>query len=119
MIHATLLGGNAAAKRTGLEPLLTKTNYFIGNDPRKWKTNVPSYANVKYSGVYPGVDLLFYGNQNALEYDFTVSPGADPSVIALGFEGVTDVPVDEKGDLVLRTDAGRDSTEQARCPSAD
>ena len=52
------------------------------------------------------MDLLFYGNQNALEYDFTVSPSADPGVIALGFEGVTDVHVDEKGDLLLRTDAG-------------
>jgi hypothetical protein len=106
VLHATLLGGNAAAKLTGLERLLTRTNYFIGSDPRKWKTNVPNYAKVKYSGVYPGVDLVFYGNQDLLEYDFTVSPGADPNVIALGFEGITDMRVDEKGDLLLRTNAG-------------
>jgi hypothetical protein len=106
LLQATLLGGNAAAKLTGFERLLTRTNYFIGSDPRKWKTNVPNYAKVKYSGVYPGVDLIFYGNQNLLEYDFTVSPGADPHVIALGFEGITDMRVDEKGDLILRTDAG-------------
>ena len=106
MLQATLLGGNAAAKLTGLERLLTRTNYFIGSDPRKWKTNVPNYAKVKYSGVYPGVDLVFYGNQNLLEYDFIVSPGADPGVIALGFEGITDMRVDEKGDLILRMDAG-------------
>ena len=106
VLQATLLGSNASANIDGLERLLTTTNYFIGSDPRKWKTNVPNYAKVKYSGVYPGIDLVFYGNQNCLEYDFTVSPGADPDVIALGFEGITDLRVDEKGDLILRTDAG-------------
>jgi hypothetical protein len=106
VIQATLLGGNAAAKLTGLERLITKTNYFSGSDPRKWKTNLPNYAKVKYSRVYPGVDLLFYGNQNLLEYDFIVSPGADPNVIALGFDGITEMRVDDAGDLILRTDAG-------------
>ena len=106
LLYATLLGGNSAAKLTGLERLLTTTNYFIGSDPRKWKTNVPSYAKVKYSGVYPGIDLVFYGNQNLLEYDFIVSPGTDPGVIALGFDGITGMRIDEKGDLILRTDAG-------------
>ena len=106
VVQATLLGGNTAAKLTGSEQLPTKTNYFIGSDPQKWKTNVPSYAKVKSSGVYRGVDLVFYGNQNLLEYDFIVSPGTEPSVIALGFEGITDLRVDEKGDLLLRTDAG-------------
>ena len=106
VLRTTLLGGHAAAKLTGVERLITTTNYFIGRDPRKWKTNVPNYAKVKYSGVYPGVDLVFYGNKNLLEYDFTVSPGTDPRVIALGFEGITAVRVDEKGDLILHTDAG-------------
>ena len=106
VLQATLLGGNAAANLTGLEQLPTRTNYFIGSDPQKWKTNVPNYAKVKYSGLYPGVDLVFYGNQNLLEYDFIVSPGTNPGVIALGFEGITDMRVDEKGDLILRTDAG-------------
>jgi len=106
VLQANLLDGNAAAKLTGLERLPTRTNYFIGNDPRKWKTNVPNYAKVKYSAVYPGVDLVFYGSQNLLEYDFTVSPGTDPGVIALGFDGISDLRVDEKGDLILRTDAG-------------
>jgi Beta-propeller repeat len=106
VLQATLLGGNAAAKLTGLERLLTRTNYFIGSDPRRWKTNVPNFAKVKYSGVYPGVDLVFYGNQDLMEYDFIVSPGANPGVIALGFEGITGMRVDEKGDLILRMDAG-------------
>src|SRR5215217_4135466 len=94
VLQTTLLGGNAAAKLTGVERLLTRTNYFIGSDPRRWKTNVPNYAKVKYSGVYPGVDLVFYGKQDLLEYDFTVSPGADPGVIALGFEGISDMRVE-------------------------
>ena len=106
VIQATLLGSNAAANLTGLEQLQNKSNYIIGNDPQKWKTNVPNYAKVKSSGVYPGVDLVFYGNQKLLEYDFIVSPGADPNVIALGFEGINDLRVDEKGDLILRTNAG-------------
>ena len=106
LVQATLLGGNAAAKISGFEKLLTTTNYFIGRDPRQWKTNVPNYAKVKYSGVYPGVDLVFYGNQNHLEYDFTVAPGASPDVIAFGFAGITDLRVDDRGDLILRTKAG-------------
>src|SRR5687768_2766729 len=106
VVQATLLGGNTSAKLTGIERLVTTTNYFIGSDPRKWKTNVPNYAKVKSSGVYRGIDLVFYGKQDLLEYDFIVSPGANPDVIALGFEGITDMRVDEKGDLQLRTDAG-------------
>ena len=101
VLHATLLGGNAAATLTGLERLPATTNYFIGSDPRKWKTNVPTYAKVKYSNVYRGIDLIFYGNQNLLEYDFIVSPGADPQAITLGFDGITGLRVDEKGDLLL------------------
>ena len=106
VVQATLLGANAAAKLTGVERLLTKTNYFIGSDPQKWKTNIPNYAKIKYAGVYKGVDLVFYGKQDLLEYDFIVSPGASPEVIALRFDGITDLRVDEKGDLLLRTDAG-------------
>ena len=105
VLRATLLGANAAAKLTGVERLVSKTNYFIGNDPRKWQTNVPNYAKVKYSSVYPGVDLVFYGKQNLLEYDFIVSPCADPQAISLAFDGVTEMRVDEYGDLLLRTDA--------------
>ena len=67
----------------GLEPTGGISNYFIGNDPAKWRTNVPNYAKVKYAGVYPGVDLVYYGNQGQLEYDFVVAPGADPKVITL------------------------------------
>ena len=73
----------------GVNRLPTKVNYFIGNDPKKWHTDVPSYSQVKYQGVYPGVDLLFYGNQRRLEYDFIVAPGADANAIALDVQGAS------------------------------
>jgi hypothetical protein len=78
-----LVGANPHAKVSGLEELPGKSNYFIGNDPKKWRTNVPNYAKVKYAYVYPGVDLVYYGNQGKLEYDFVVQPGADPRSIQL------------------------------------
>jgi hypothetical protein len=78
-----LVGANPRAKVTGLDQLPGKSNYFIGNDPKKWRTNVPNYAKVRYANVYPGVDLVYYGNQGQLEYDFVVQPGSDPRQIAL------------------------------------
>jgi hypothetical protein len=83
VLRLKLVGANPAAKVKGLEELPGKSNYFIGNDPKKWRTNVPNYAKVQYQGVYPGVDLGYYGNQRQLEYDFVVAPGADPNVIRL------------------------------------
>lgn len=86
-IGMKLVGANPAARVTGEEELQGKTNYFIGNDPSKWRTNVPTYAKVKYEGVYPGVDLVYYGDQQQLEYDFVVAPGADPRAIRLKLQG--------------------------------
>jgi len=104
---------------TGLDELPGKSNYFIGNDPKKWRTNVPTYARVKYHGVYPGVDVIFYGNQEQLEYDLVVAPGADPSVIALhvaaglprdasSTDGGLKPPlrIAPNGELVVRIDGG-------------
>lgn len=84
VLRMRLVGANVNATVTGTEELPGRSNYFIGNDPKKWRTNVPNYAKVKYAGVYPGVDLVYYGNQGGqLEYDFVVAPGADPSIITL------------------------------------
>ena len=80
-----LVGANATAPVTGLEELPGKSNYFIGNDPRNGAPNVPNYAKVKYANVYPGVDLVYYGNQRQLEFDFVVQPGADPKAVRLDF----------------------------------
>ncbi len=99
-----LVGANASATVTGADELPGKSNYFIGNDPKKWRTNVPTYAKVKYAGVYPGVDLVYYGNQGGqLEYDFVVAPGADPNQIKLNFAGTEGMRIDAaSGDLVLK-----------------
>jgi hypothetical protein len=106
VLRMTLVGSNPKAKVTGLDELPGKSNYFIGNDPKKWRTNVPQYAKVKYKDVYPGIDLVYYGNQRQLEYDFVVSPGADPRVIALSIDGADKMEIDAQGDLVLRAEAG-------------
>ena len=106
MLRIKLLDANPAAKGGGLDELPGKSNYFIGNDPSKWRTGVPNYARVQYKDVYPGVDLAYYGSQRQLEYDLIVSPGADPGVIKLRFEGAQKVHLNAKGDLVLRTAVG-------------
>lgn len=88
VLRMKLVGANPAASVTGAEELPGKSNYFIGKDPSKWRTNVANYAQVKYPAIYPGVDLLYYGNQDGqLEYDFVVAPGADPSAIKLNIAG--------------------------------
>ena len=83
VLRMKLVGGNPNPQIAGGAELPVKTNYFIGNDPKKWRTNVPTYAKVKYGNVYPGIDLVYYGNWGQLEYDFVVAPGADPGVIRL------------------------------------
>ncbi|MGH9433911.1 MAG: hypothetical protein ACRD3T_20475, partial [Terriglobia bacterium] len=83
VVRMKLVGANSKAAVTGLAELPGKSNYFIGNDPKKWHTDVPNYAQVRYQNVYPGIDLVYYGNQGQLEYDFAVAPGADPAAIRL------------------------------------
>jgi hypothetical protein len=106
VLRMKLFGANPAARVRGLEELPGKSNYFIGNDPAKWRRNVPHYAKVKYERVYPGINLVHYGNQQQLEYDFDVAPGASPGAIRLCFEGAEGMEIDAQGDLVLRTAAG-------------
>src|SRR2546427_2924577 len=86
VVRTKLQGASGAAKVTLLDELPGRVNYFIGNDPKKWRTDVPTYAKVKYQGVYPGIDLVYYGSQRQLEYDFVVAPGADPKAITLAVE---------------------------------
>jgi uncharacterized protein (TIGR03437 family) len=93
-------------RAVGLEKLPGISNYFIGSDSAKWRTNVPQYARLQYEGVYPGIDLVWYGNQRRLEYDFVVAPGADPKQIQVAYEGVESLGVEANGDLVLRTALG-------------
>jgi hypothetical protein len=93
------------AKATGEAELPGKVNYFIGNDPAKWHSDLPTYAKVLMSRVYPGIDLVYYGNQRQLEHDFVVAPHADPTRIALSLEGTKQLRIDPAtGDLVLSID---------------
>ena len=108
VLRLRLVGANAAAV-TGANPLPGHANYFLGNDPKKWHTDVPTYAQVKYQSVYPGVDLVYYGTQGGqLEYDFVVAPGADPTAIALnvGAHGHAPLRIAADGDLIAHLDGG-------------
>ena len=105
VICMMLLGAGRGVEVTGLEQQTGKSNYFIGNDPTQWRTNLPNYAKVHYHGVYPGVDLVYHGNQQQLEYDFVVAPGADPRKIALRMKGAKRLELNADGDLVLHTSA--------------
>ena len=106
VLRMTFIGANPEPSVVGAEELPGKANYFIGSDPANWRTDVPTYAKVRYKNVYPGIDLIYYGNQRQLEYDFVVSPGADPKRIRLGFQGADKLEVDAQGDLVLHTATG-------------
>lgn len=102
-LRMKLLGAKTEAKAVGMDKLPGKSNWFIGNDPKRWRVNVPNYAKVKYEQIYRGVDLVYYGNQRDLEYDLIVAPGADPKDITLAFEGAQKLRIDAAGDLVITT----------------
>ena len=89
-------------RAAGEQRLTGVANYLLGTDPSQWHTDIPTYARVRYRDVYPGVDLIYYGSQGDVEYDFDVSPEADPGAIRLRFAGADQVHLDEAGALVVR-----------------
>ena len=99
-VRMKLVGANPAAATTGTDLLPGKSSYFIGNDPHKWQSGIPQFGGVRYASIYPGIDLIFYGNQGHLEYDFQVAPGADPAQAELQFEGAAKLKL-SNGDLLL------------------
>jgi hypothetical protein len=105
-IGIRLLGVNSQGKITGVDELPGRLSYFIGNDPAKWITGVPTYAKARYQHIYPGIDLVFYGNEQQLESDFVIAPSSDPNQIRLQFEGGRGLRVSSEGDLILKTSAG-------------
>jgi hypothetical protein len=106
VLRMKIVGASPATKLEGLDELPGKTNYFIGNNRKKWRTDIPAYARVQYKNAYPGINIIYYGRPHRLEYDFAVAPGADPSVIKLAYKGARSVRVDARGDLVLDTAVG-------------
>jgi hypothetical protein len=107
VLRLQLVGANPTPKVVGEGPLPGKSNYFIGKDPKTWHTNIAHYAKVHYESVYPGIDLVYYGNQRQLECDFVVAPGADPKAIRLAFKGADKLSLDKDGQLVLKTGGGK------------
>jgi hypothetical protein len=106
VLRMQFIGANPAPQLLGEEALTGQVNYLIGNDPGRWLTGVPTYAKVAYEGVYSGVNLVYYGNQGQLEYDFVVAPGADPRQIKLAFRGANKIEINPAGELVLHTASG-------------
>jgi len=106
VVRIRLLDSRAGATTRPSTPLMTRTNYLIGNDPRHWNTNVPNYGRVAYQRIYPGVDVVYYGRDGELEFDFAVAPGADPQAIHLTLEGA-EASVTNKGDVVMRANGMR------------
>jgi uncharacterized repeat protein (TIGR01451 family) len=101
-VRMKLVGANPAAALAGADALPGKSNYMIGNDPQKWHSGIPQFGGVHYAGVYPGIDLVFYGNQGHLEYDFRVAPGANASQAELEFDGTSKLKLKVSGgDLAL------------------
>ncbi len=95
-------GANPQTKVEGLLPLDGKANYFLGDDSSRWRVNAPTYSRVQYSNIYPGVDLVFYGTAEQLEYDLVVKPEAKPDMIDLEFDGAQTILIEANGDLLLR-----------------
>ena len=101
-LRMNVVGGNRGAAVEGLNELEGKVNYLIGNDPALWRTDIPTFGRVRYREVYPGIDLVYYGNQRRLEYDFVVAPGSDPGAIVLEFGSAPKIEVESAtGDLLL------------------
>lgn len=101
-----LKGAKPDPQITGEERLQSATNYLVGRDPKRWRTNVDNFNKVRYRDVYPGIDAVYYGNQLGLEYDFIVSPGIDYRIISISFEGLESIAIDASDALVLHTSRG-------------
>ena len=103
-VRMQIVGANPAPRAEGLKRLESRSNYLVGSDPSKWLKNVPSYGQVRFQEVYPGIDLVYYGTERRLEYDFVLSPARDPRIIRLRYPAAKSIHVDREGALVLRFD---------------
>ena len=101
-LHLELVGGSPSTKLEGLEELSGKANSFLGQDHQRWIVGIPTFKKVAYREVYAGTDFIFYGNDQNLEYDIVLAPGADPRRVKLAFRGAEGVVLNVEGDLVVR-----------------
>jgi Bacterial Ig-like domain (group 3)/Beta-propeller repeat len=102
VLRMKLRNANPGATVVGVDELAGTSNYFVGNNQTEWHTRIPTYAKVKYEGIYSGIDLIYYGNQRELEYDFIVAPGADPRRIGFDVSGAQRIRQDAQGDLLFK-----------------
>jgi hypothetical protein len=114
VLRLRLVGANAHAPIVGRAQLPGRVNYFLGNQPQRWHTHVPTYAQVAYHNVYPGVDLLYAGTWQQLTYDFVLAPGAQPAAIRLAVAGARRLALDRTGALLLTSGVGTLRQEQPR-----
>jgi hypothetical protein len=101
VLRMKLAGANANAELNGQQELQGKVNYMIGNDRSKWHTDIPTFRKVHYDDVWPGIDMLWYGSQAALEYDFVINPGSEVSQVRVAFEGAEKIRLDDEGNLIV------------------
>ncbi|HLJ95048.1 MAG TPA: SBBP repeat-containing protein [Gemmataceae bacterium] len=100
VLRMQLVGSSRTPQAIGLDKLPGTVNYYLGNDPTNWHTDIPTFAQVAYHNIYPGIDLVYHSRDGQLEYDFAVSPGANPAAITLSFTGADRLAIDSQGDLV-------------------
>jgi Beta-propeller repeat len=105
-VRVRFVGANARAQISGARQLAGKVNYLIGNDPAQWRSGAPTFGAVRVAEIYPGVNLIYHGNQQRLEYDFDIAPGANPEAIRLQFDGADKISVNAQGELVLKLGNG-------------
>jgi hypothetical protein len=98
-----LLGANSSPALVPKNELPTKSSYFLGSNPKNWRTGIPNFARVQFQDVYPGIDVSYHGTHGRLEYDFAIAAGATPSRIAMAFSGTGSPLLDAQGNLLLRT----------------
>ncbi len=100
------VGANPSAKITGNQKLSGNINYLLGNDATQWRANVPTFAQVRVEKIYPGINVVYYGNRQKLEYDFNLASGVNPATIALRFDGAEKISVDAQGGLIINLGTG-------------
>ncbi|HSM87833.1 MAG TPA: hypothetical protein VLT16_16885, partial [Candidatus Limnocylindrales bacterium] len=105
VLRMKFAGANPDPAMQGEDRQPGTVNYFAGR-PEQWRAKIPTYSRVRYRNLYPGIDLVFYGNNRELEYDLVVSQGADPAQIKLRISGAKNLRVDADGNLVLETRQG-------------
>ena len=103
-VHASLVGANSVAAPKAEQPLCGRVNYLMGADPQKWHTDIPTFERVRFTNVYPGIDVAYHGNRGDLETDFVVQPGANPDAIRIRFDGADAVNLAKDQSLQARAD---------------